>query len=123
MSAASSSVGRGSRCRSPVGSVSRTIKDFRSYRESRSSEAFGLVMLAGASLAEAAWLVDGEVEPETVFEHGITDARAGLKRQIDRLQTQLSAGSAQKQKCTVSCSTLREVYDHLAGPLGCTQHP
>jgi hypothetical protein len=77
--------------------VAKTVEDYRSHLESRADEAFGLVALAAASMAEAAWLVDGEVGAEEVFEHARKNARVNLKDRADRLQTQVLAGEAQSR--------------------------
>ena len=78
-------------------SVTSAIKDYRSHLEDKNDEAFGLMHLAAESMAEAAWLVDGELGLEEVFEHCNGGARANLKHRADRLQTKVSAGEAQSR--------------------------
>jgi hypothetical protein len=85
------------RSRRPLTLVDRTVKEYRSQIEDRALEAFNLVQLASASLAEATWLLDGEADPEEVFEHCKLQARANLKDRAGRLQTKVLAGEAQSR--------------------------
>jgi hypothetical protein len=77
------------------GLVGKTIKEYRSQLGDGANEAFGLVQLASASLATAAWLVDGEADPEVVFEHCKENARRILKDRADRLRTKVLTDGAQ----------------------------
>jgi hypothetical protein len=85
---------RGSRSPSLVELAASTIEEYRAHPEQKGYEAMGLVLLASACMAEAAWLFDNELGPEELFEHCKTSARWNLKRRADRLQAKVSAGEA-----------------------------
>jgi hypothetical protein len=64
-----------SRRRTTSDSVREAITDFRSHIEDCDEEAFRLIDLAAPCMAKAAWLFDGELEPEEVCS---TPAGGGL---------------------------------------------
>lgn len=79
--------------RRPTTLTDRTVKEYRSQLADDANEAFGLVQLASASLAIAAWLVDEEADPEEVFEYCKENARRILKDKVDRLRTKVLTGA------------------------------
>jgi hypothetical protein len=68
--------------------VRKTIADYRS-RLGIVSCAFELECLAGACVAEAAWLSDGQRDPEVILEHCRIHGRAILKTRVDRLRAKV----------------------------------
>jgi hypothetical protein len=77
--------------------MDRTIEDYRSHLEDIADKAFFWVRLASACMAEATWLVDGEMEPEYVLDQCRLIALMNLKSRADRLQTKVLAGEAQSR--------------------------
>jgi hypothetical protein len=77
--------------------VTKTVAEYRSRLEDNPDRTFGWASLASACMAEAAWLVDGQAPPETVFEHCRDSARGRLEERADCLLTVLSAGEAQSR--------------------------
>jgi hypothetical protein len=75
--------------------VTKTLAEYRSHLEDNPDRAFGWASLAAACMAEAAWLVDGQAAPETVFEHCRETARAHLEERAGCLLIKVSAGETQ----------------------------
>jgi hypothetical protein len=77
--------------------MTRTIEDCRSHLEDTADKPFFWVTLASECMAEATWLVDGEMEPEYVLDQCRRIALMNLKSRADRLQAKVLAGQAQSR--------------------------